>query len=397
MSHSEARTTEAATMTPGRVLFVISIDWAFATHRLALALALKNEGWEVGIATQFTTMEDEFRAAGLRTFPLQMKRRARSLFGEVLAIAELRRIFKAWNPDIVHQVALKPVIFGGLASLGLDLKGIVNAIAGLGFVFTSEHPQARAMRPALRLFFRMLLNRANATTIVQNPDDQKVLVASGVRAGKRLVLIRGAGVDTMRFQESPEPPGAPRVLFAGRLLRDKGVDTFIDAARILQARGTVVTFVLCGVPDPDSPSSVTADDIVLWVNEGLIEYLGRQTDMPGVLADSHIVTLPSRYGEGVPLILLEAAAAGKPIVTTDWPGCREVVEHEVTGLLTPPGDAEALADAITRLIQSPGLRVAYGKAARAKAVTEFADRRVFADVTKVYQQLLERGTSRGPC
>jgi glycosyltransferase involved in cell wall biosynthesis len=375
---------------PRRILFVISVDWAFATHRLGLALALRAKGWEVGIATQFTTLEREFQAAGLTTFPLRLRRRAQSPVGEVRAIAELRRVFREWQPDIVHQVALKPVIYGSLASLGLGLTGIVNAIAGLGFTFTSDHPQARAIRPLVRLVFRLLLNRANTITIVQNPDDRAVLMASGVRAGDRLVLIRGAGVDTERFRPVPEAPGTPRVLFASRLLRDKGMDTFVEAARIVRAREVEARFVVAGAPDPESPSSVTSGEVVAWTREGVIEYLGLQSDMAAVLAGSHVVVLPSRYGEGVPKILLEAAASGRPIVATDWPGCREVVRQEQNGLLVPPGDAATLADAIVRLVRSPALREQLGAAGRHIAETEFAEAHVFEAVLHIYEQLLER-------
>jgi len=370
-----------------RVLFVASVDWAFATHRLALARALIAQGWEVGIATQFTSLEGEFRAAGLVTFPIGLRRRARSPVEEFSAVLELRHIFRQWKPTIVHQVALKPVIYGSIASLGLGLPGVVNAIAGLGFVFTSDHPQARAIRPLVRLVFRLLLNRRHAITIAQNPEDRAVLIASGVRNGERLVLIRGAGVDLACFRREPEPGGLPRILFASRLLRDKGLDTFVEAARLVRARGVPATFVLSGAPDPESPSSVSAGDVAAWEHEGAIEYLGRQSDMAAVLAGCHVVALPTRYGEGVPKILLEAAAAGRPIIATDWPGCREVVRDGINGLLVAPGDAAALAEAMVRLIQSPGLREEFGRAGRLIAEQEFAEHRIFGEVLEVYQRL----------
>ena len=371
----------------GRVLFVASVDWAFATHRLALARALRARGWEVGVATQYTTLEKEFQEAGLVTFPISLRRRARSVAEEARSVLELRKIFQRWKPTIVHQVALKPVIYGSAASLGLGLPGVVNAIAGLGFIFTSDHPRARAIRPFVRLVFRILLNRRDAITIVQNPDDRAVLLASGVRDGGRLVLLRGAGVDVGCFRPAPEPGGIPRVLFASRLLRDKGLDTFVDAARLVRSRGIPATFVLAGAPDPESPTSVSAEEVAAWEREGIVEYLGLQSDMAAVMAGCHVVALPTRYGEGVPKVLLEASASARPIVATDWPGCREVVRHEVNGLLVPPGDAHALADAVVRLIQSPRLREEYGRAGRLIAESEFADQQIFEAVMQIYDRL----------
>jgi len=371
------------------LVLVVTEDWYFVSHRLPLAIAARNAGYRVIIASRFASHEALLKSQGFTLRPIRLRRRGSSPFGEVSAILELRRIYQEYAPAIVHHVALKPVVFGSLAAIGLKRVAVVNALAGLGFAFTSRRPLARAVRPAITLALRPLLRRERSVIIVQNENDRAQLLARGLAAPDRVRMIPGAGVELEVFKPTPEPEGVPVVAFAGRLLWDKGVGQLVDAARIIRGRGIPARFVLIGEPDPDNPTSVPMETLREWEREGVVELWGRRSDMPAVLSSVHVVCLPSTYGEGVPKILLEAAACGRPVVTTDWPGCRDVVRDGETGLLVPPGIPNALADALERLLRNPDLRRRYGEAGRTLAEREFDVRAVIAATLAIYEELAE--------
>lgn len=368
-------------------MFVVTEDWYFVTHRLPLARAARAAGYRVLIASRFGEHRAQLAAEGFVPVPLRLRRRGAGLAGEVTAILELRRLYRDHQVGVVHHVALKPVVFGSLAALGQRQLGVVNAIAGLGFLFSSDRLTARLLRPVMRLALRVLLRRPRSVVVVQNDEDRAQLIAHGLADPAQIRLMRGAGVDLAEFRATPEPEGIPVVGFAGRLLWDKGVGRFVEAARQLQASGVAARFVLVGEPDHDNPAAVPQTTLDTWVAEGVVECWGRRQDMPAVLASLHVLCLPSSYGEGVPKILLEAAAAGRPVVTTDWPGCRSAVREGVTGLLVPPGDVPALAGALGRLIADAALRQRLGAAGRALAEAEFDVRQVAAATLAVYEEV----------
>jgi len=368
------------------VLFVVTEDWYFVSHRLAMARILQRAGWHVALAARFSGHETALEAEGIRCIPIRLRRTRVSMLGEVHAIRELRALYRRERPTIVHHVALKPVIFGGLAALGLKGLAVVNAVAGLGFLFSSSSSRARIGRLFAVPLLRRLFSRENAWSIVQHPEDEQELRRRGIGRPGHVVLIRGAGVDTSAFRARPEVPGVPVVLFAGRMLKDKGVADFVDAARLLQAQGIVTRFELVGAPDSENPGSHSIADLEGWHREGIITWRGHSTAMPEVLAAAHVVCLPTTYGEGVPKILIEAAASGRAIVATDWPGCREVVRDGVNGLLVPPRDPVALASAIARLIADPALRARMGAAGSCLAAEEFSVEAVTAATLALYQQ-----------
>ena len=368
-----------------KLIFVVTEDWYFVTHRLSIARAARTAGYHVAIASRFDAHEAELRAAGFELLPLTLRRRGNSLWQELASILELRAIYKRQRPVIVHQVALKPVVFGSMAAWGLQGVGVVNALAGLGHVFTARGIIAAVSRFALGRVLRVVLSRPGSVTIVQNDADRESLLRARLVPESSVRMIRGAGVELSDFVATSESPGAPVVLFAGRFLRSKGIDDFVCAARTLRAAGVVARFVIAGEPDADNPTSVTRRDLENWEREGVVENWGRRSDMPRVLSAAHIVCLPSRYGEGVPKILLEAAAAGRPIVTTDWPGCRDTLRAGESGLLVPPGDSHALAAALRELIEDGERRRRFGAAGRALAEREFDVREVAAKTLDCYR------------
>ncbi len=309
-------------------------------------------------------------------------------------MAELIRIYRRVRPDLVHQVAMKPVLYSSLAAALTGVPAIVNALAGMGYVFTSSSVKARLLRPLIKKAFRWLLDRANARLILQNPDDVAVMVA-GTVAAERIALIRGSGVDTKTFAPAPapepEPEGTCLVAMVSRMLWDKGVGELVDAARILKERKIPIDVVLFGSPDPENPASIPERQLRAWDASGEIGWWGERSDIAGIWAGSHIAVLPSYYGEGVPKSLLEAAACGRPLVATDVSGCREVVRPGETGLLVPPHDPKSLADALERLATDPELRRRMGSAARELVERELSQEVVVEQTMALYRELLPEG------
>ncbi len=290
------------------LLFVVTEDWYFVSHRLPLAQAAKNAGYRVIIASRFGEHRARLEAEGFVIRPIRLRRRGAGLAGEAAAILELRRLYQELQPTIVHHIALKPVVFGSVAAIGLRRIAIVNAVAGLGFLFTSQRALAKVMRPMVTAVLRVVLRRPQSVVIVQNSSDRGQLIDRGLARASQVRLIPGAGVELDSFRATPEAEGIPVVVFAGRLLWAKGVREFVAAAQLLKTRGVLARFALVGEPDTENPDAVPMDALRKWEREGVVELWGRRSDMPQVLSAVHIVCLPSVYGEGVPKILLEAAA-----------------------------------------------------------------------------------------
>lgn len=364
-----------------RLLFVVTEDWYFVSHRLALAVAARRAGFDVTVATRFGRHRRDIEDAGLRAIPFTMNRRSLNPLVLLREAMELAGIYRRERPDIVHLVALRPVVVGGLAARVAGVPRIVSAVTGMGFLFT-DSGRLPWIRKAVQHALPWLLSRG--LTIVQNDDDARQLAAFGLRP-ERLRLIMGAGVDTKRFALGATSAGAPVVMMASRLLRDKGIAEFVEAARTL--RGHSARFVLVGAIDTDNPASISDADLKRWVAEGVVEWWGHSEDMASTLAQATIVCLPS-YREGLPKALLEAMACGKPCVATDVPGCREAVRHEDNGLLVPSKDATALASAIGRLLDHPEDRQRMGTRGWERAVMEFSQERVIEATIAVYREVL---------
>lgn len=365
----------------GKLLFVVTEDWYFVSHRLPLAVAAKREGFDVVVATRCGRHCQAIRDAGVRVIPFEMNRRGLNPLALMHEAYTLAEFYRAEQPDIVHHVALRPVVVGGLAARMAGVSRVVSAVTGMGFLFTDSGRLPWIRRVVQRILPGLL---ARGLTIVQNADDQHHLSTFGLPRD-RMRLIPGAGVDTARFSPSAGPGGLPVVMMASRLLWDKGVGEFVEAARLL--RGRDVRFVLVGDIDGDNPASIANSDIERWVGEGVVEWWGHSDDMPATLAQADLVCLPS-YREGLPKSLLEAMACGKACITTDVPGCREAVRDDDNGLLVPAREAAALASAIGRLLDHPDQRQRMGVRGRQRAVEEFSQERVIEATLALYHEVM---------
>ena len=372
---------------PPRLLFFVSEDWYFRSHRLPLALAALEQGYEVFFVGRVTGCGEVLAAKGITVIPIDFRRGGKNILHEINIFRQLVGVYRRVRPDIVHHVAMKPVLYGSLAAKMAGGPAVVNALAGMGYLFTSQDLQARILRPPVRAALKQMLSGGLSRVIVQNPEDLDFLRNDLGIASNNTVLIRGSGVDLQRYPANPEPPGPPRVLLASRLLRDKGVCEFVQAARILRRSGVEALFILAGDVDPANPASLTREEIAVWQNEGIVEWLGWRQDMPEVMAGSHIVCLPS-YREGLPKVLLEASACARPLVATDVTGCREVVRHGENGLLVQARDAAGLARAIGRLAADEPLRAGMGRRARQIAEQEYSLDMVVQKTLELYGSLL---------
>ena len=373
-----------------KLLYLVSEDWYFVSHRLALAVAAQAAGYDVSVATRVGKDGDTIRNAGLRLLPITFERAGLGPVLEAQTLARLIALYRDERPDLVHHVSVKPVIYGSIAARATGVRGIVNALMGLGFVFSSESAKARVLRPMVRTALRGALRGRNTRVIVQNRDDHELIAAQSLANELDLRLIRGSGVDPAQFQVNPAPPGPPLIVLPARLIKDKGVVEFVTAAQILKSRGARARFALVGDPDLLNPASISTATIDAWVRSGAVEHWGWQppASMPDILASCHVVCLPTYYGEGLPKALLEAAASGRAIVATDVPGCREIVRHGVNGWLVPPRDPEDLANALLEAIKNPELCQRYGLAGRQMVEREFSMNHVIAQMLAVYGELV---------
>ncbi len=373
-----------------RLLYLVTEDWYFCSHRLALGRAAVRAGYDVTVATRVGKHAPVITEAGMNVVSLPWSRRSTRPWNELHTLASLYKLYRNFQPDLVHHVALKPVFYGSMVARIARARRMINAVAGFGYSFVASGARAAAARRILETTFRVLCNRPGARVLVQNPDDERVLVADGMVAAGRVVVIPGSGVDTDRFAPDPDgtPDGRVRVTLVSRMLWSKGVGEFVDAARILRRRGIEFEAALVGSPDPENPQAIPEETLRGWRDEGVVDWLGHVDDVPSVWARSHVAVLPS-HREGLPKTLLEAAACGVPMVATDVPGCREVVVDGRNGILVPARDASALADAIERLVKEPATRREMGRAARADAVEKFSELVVIEKMLALYRSMLE--------
>jgi glycosyltransferase involved in cell wall biosynthesis len=325
---------------------------------------------------------------GLRFLPLSLRRRSTNPARELLTIVELVRLYRRERPDVVHQVTVKPILYGSFAARLAGGPARINAIPGLGYLFLGRGMKGRLRRRSAMRAYKWALAGERSRTIFQNAEDRQLFIDEGAVRAEQAILIRGAGVDVTRFVPRPEPAGPPLVMLASRLLWDKGVGDFVEAVRRLKRDGVACRAILVGKPDTENPHAVSCDVLRRWEAEGVVELWGHQTDMPAVLSRSAVVVLPTYYPEGLPKILLEAAASGRAIVATDVPGCRDVVRHGENGLLVPPHDTSSLAAALLSLLSDRARREAMGRRNRLRAEREFSDDLVFSQTLRVYHDLL---------
>jgi glycosyltransferase involved in cell wall biosynthesis len=371
-----------------KILYLVSEDWFFVMHRLPTARAAKLAGYDVHVAARVGATADKIRAEGFTLHPIQWRRDRMNPFRLVTAIVETRRLYRSIHPNLVHHIALLPIVIGSMAALGLPMQ-VLNAFTGLGFTFTSKTAKARLLKLLAGGFLGRLLRRTNSTVLVENPDDRVSIAKLGVPEA-RIEFIAGSGVDVDSFSPLPEPESPiATVAFAGRLLDQKGVRNLVRAHEILIEQGYAVRLLLAGAPDPLNPTSIPPSLLDQWRKLPNLVMLGHVDDVRTVWGQAHIAILPSRGGEGIPMSLLEAAACSRPLIATDVPGCREIARPGVNGLLVPVDEPIALAKAIETLAKDRGMRLRFGQASRQIAVNEFSSARVGREIVTLYARLLK--------
>ncbi|MGI9301738.1 MAG: glycosyltransferase family 4 protein [Gammaproteobacteria bacterium] len=377
-----------------RVLFVVNDLGFFLSHRLALALAARKAGYDVHVATAGGCDASLIENSDLEFHPLPITRSGTSIWGELRTFAAILKLHLKLRPDVAHHVTIKPVLYGGVAARLSRVPAVVSAVSGLGYLYIASGIKARLRRLFVDFAYRVALAHRNSRVIFQNPDDRQLFVGRGLVEPKTTTLIRGSGIDLDDFAAYPEQNGKPTVVLASRMLWDKGVGEFVDAASLLSDRGVEARFVLVGESDDGNPAAIPEQQLKEWRDSTTVEWWGYREDMSAVFRACHLACLPS-YREGLPKVLIEAAASGRAIVATDVPGCREIVKNGVTGVLVPPQNSRALADAVETLLKDTELRRRMGEAGREYAESGFAIEHVVEQTLGVYQELLDERVRDG--
>ena len=388
-AHSQSQALTKADP-PVKILYFITEDWFFCSHFRNRAEAAQEAGYAVSLLTHVGERESCVRKLGIALIPLKLLRRSLNPWRELRTFLAILRVYRQQRPQLVHHFALKPIIYGTLAARLARIPHCVNAPLGMGFVYSSPSLLARGLRPLLSLALRFLLNPPNSRVIFENSDDCRAAVQQGLVRAEQAVLMPGAGVELQRFRPRSAPwTGTPKIVLVSRMLWEKGIGTFVEAARRLRDQNWNAHFLVVGAPDEENPAAIPRAQLEAWDRAGLIEWLGHRTDVPEILSRAQIFCLPSAYGEGLPKAILEAMAAGLPVVTTDVPGCREAVQHGENGLLVPSRDPQALADALAKLLRDPARCQRMGQRGRWRAEREFSSARICTATLQLYEDLLK--------
>ena len=365
-----------------KILFVVNVDWFFISHRLPLALEALKRGYRVDIACGITNKKEYLESFGFNIHNLNISRSGTSLANELKLINEIYRLINKINPEVIHFITIKPVLYGGIASRFLNIRKKVFSISGLGFIFINKGIKASIIRFIIKMMYSVAFGGKNSHVIVQNKDDKNI-----IRSIKKLpiTLIRGSGVDLNQYAYKSENNDTVKVTMACRLLRDKGVFEYIGAVKILKNKGYNIEYELYGDIDIGNPATLTSNDLIKIKDEGLISLYGFSNSISNIFSKTNIVVLPS-YREGLPKVLIEAAACGRAVVTTNVPGCRDAIEKNTTGLLCELKDSESLANEIEKLILDINLRNNMGKAGRVLAEKEFNIANVVKKHFDIYEE-----------
>ena len=371
-----------------RLVYVVSEDWAFITHRLSLAKFAIEKGYEVVAATNINDHGKNLSDIGIDVININFSRSFNKPFLDLISLYKLIRVLQQFKPDIVHNVGVKISLLSSLAGLFSKPKVIINAYTGLGYVFSSNSKLAKIIRFLLIPLLRFLNSRNNTWTVFQNEDDKLLFINNKIVETTRTNIIKGSGVSTDEFSYMKEPEEPIIVMLASRLLWDKGVGEFVETASELKSKYPEVKFVLVGDIDQQNPMSLKADTLNGWVKEGIIEWWGHKQNMSKIIGLSHIITLPS-YREGMPKVLLEAASIGRPIVTTNVPGCRDIVRDNINGFLVDAKESSGLTEAIDRLILNKELRLRMGLAGREIILNELSSKKINEQFIKLYRKSIQ--------
>lgn len=368
-----------------KIALVANTDWYLFNFRLSLAKYLHKQGMQVILVSPDGRFVSKIREAGFEWYAWNVGRKSMNPWSEVTALRKIREIYQRAKPDIVHHHTIKPVLYGSWTAKKLGVPVTVNSITGRGYIFSSTDLKARTLRVITKKLYQSALPNENCGIIFENEADRRFFHSQNILRSQSSWVIEGVGVDPARFFPKPEPEGPVVILLPARMLWDKGVGVMVEAARIIH-QATSARVVLAGEIDPGNPAAIDSATLKRWNQEEIIEWWGWQEQMEPVYAASHIVTLPS-FHEGVPTVLIEGAACGKPIVASDIPGCRTVVVNGINGFLVPPHSPTALAEALLKLIKDPELRRKMGAAGRELVLKKFDNQMINSATVNVYQSL----------
>jgi len=370
------------------LLYFVVEDWYFWSHRKSLALAAANKGFEIHVMTRVNKHGEKIRELGFNLIPIELDRHGGNLYYELILLLQVIKTYKRLKPEIVHHISTKPILYGTIAAVFSKISHVVNTFPGFGYLFNSQKIKHKIVSNILKKVFILLFKKKSLMVIVQNIDNAEYLVNEGICNKKSITIIKGSGVDLGEYLPSNVKKKVPVILFAARLLWQKGIADFISAAGIVKKNRESVRFIIVGKPDTNNPDSVTIADLLKWDVKERVEWWGYRSDMATVIAQSSIVVLPTFYGEGVPRILIESAACGKPIITTNIPGCRDIVKHEINGFLVPTHDPVTIARYLERLIDDHELCLKMGSEGRKMVASEFAIEKINTETLQVYDKLL---------
>ena len=378
-----------------KLLYFITEDWYFCSHRLPHAIVANKAGFDVVVICNIAKHLNKIKKHGLRVIPIQLTRRSINPIRELFLLLKLTSIYRKEKPDIVQHVAIKPIIYGTIAAKLSGITAIFNSIVGLGYIFISKNILANILKPIIKLALKWSLNQKNSFTILQNEDDKKFLRKKKIIGLKRLQIIPGSGVNTKQFSYSPEPKTthkAPLIVCVSRMLWDKGINELVKATKKLKERNINFKMALIGKPDPENPASIPLSQIQKWEKMKLIEYWGYVENIEQVYRKCHIVILPS-YREGMPKSLLEAASASRPIITTNVPGCREVVKNQINGILVKVKTVNPLATSMKKLIKNKSIREKMGKEGRKIIKAKFSEEIITKQTIFLYKKFYQEMTT----
>jgi glycosyltransferase involved in cell wall biosynthesis len=373
-------------MNKKKILFIVNVDWFFVSHRLPIAIAAIKSGYDVSIACANTGKFEYLSELGIKCYDIPFTRSGMNPIKELASLYKLAKAIKHVSPDLVHTVTIKPALYSGILLHFIKVHSKVFAISGLGLVFSSSGMKIK--RFLVANLYRVAFKHKQKKIIFQNPVDRSTMMTVLKEDGSDAEMIRGSGVDLNDFLFVEEDNSEIRVVMAARLLKDKGVYDFVEAAKILSVKKPDIKFVLIGAIDPDNPTSVTVDEFTEWMNSDYIEVLGARSDISKQFLLSNIVVLPSYYGEGLPKVIIEAAASGRAVITTDNPGCLEAVEPGISAIIVPSKQPATLAKTISELAHDNVKRNEMGRAGRELAVREFNINSVVNKHLSIYHRLI---------
>ena len=374
-------------MKKNKLFFIVSEDKSFWSHRLSLALSAIDAGYDVTLVSNFNKLESKIKNRGVNVININFVRSSKHPFTDLKNIFKLIFILRKEKPDIIHNVALKTILIASIAGLFSKKMVIINAFTGLGYVFSSNQLHAKLIRFFIKPIFKLLFRRSNYWTIFQNPDDMNLFERLGIINQNRSTLIRGSGVETDKFIQSDDLNKIPVVMLASRMLWDKGVGEFVEVAKRAYKNKINAEFMLVGGIDNDNPMSIPLSTLKQWVSNGDVQWEGHSDNMPDMLASASIVCLPS-YREGLPKVLLEAAAIGRPLIASNGPGCREIVRDKYNGLLVKIRDADSLYEAVLMLVNNREMRETMGRNSRTLVETELSTTIINTQTIELYRRVV---------